>query len=216
MTTEEHINLLIQRYPLLSSLSGTVQRACTLLQDSFTNRGKVLLCGNGGSAADCDHIVGELVKAFRIPRPLSPPERATLIQIGGQYGTSLAEQLQGGLPAINLAAQSAIVTAVANDIDADMIFAQQVFAYGRAGDVLIGISTSGNSTNVVNALITAKALDMSTIGLTGASGGKINPFCDLLINVPATTTAEIQEFHLPIYHTFCSAVEDHFYGHSQG
>lgn len=216
MITEEHISLLVRRYPALSIVSEEVRRACDLLQMCFANGGKLLLCGNGGSASDCDHIVGELVKAFRIPRPLATPDRDKLAQIGGAQGQVVAAQLQGGLPALNLAAQSAILTAVANDISAEMIFAQQMFAYGRAGDVLIGISTSGNSADVVNALITAKAVGIGTIGLTGETGGKINLFCDVLIRVPAATTADIQEFHLPIYHTICSALEDAFFGQQAG
>ena len=211
MTIEEHVSWLIRRYPALSPISGDLQHACTLLREGLADGGKILLCGNGGSASDCDHIVGELVKAFRIPRPLAKPIQTRLADIGGAQGQAIAEQVQGGLPALNLAAQSAIITAIANDIGAEMIFAQQVLAYGREGDMLIAISTSGNSANVASALIVAKSIGMSTLGLTGATGGKINPFCDVLLRVPATTTADIQALHLPVYHTLCSALEDAFF-----
>jgi phosphoheptose isomerase len=166
----------------------------------------VLVCGNGGSAADSAHIVGELMKGFLLPRPPDALQRACLAEAGCPDG------LQRGVRAIDLTAQTALLLAVANDVSADLTFAQQVFAYGRLGDVLIVLSTSGNARNIVRAAQVARALGMHTIGFTGAGGRDIAPFCDLLLNVPATETYQVQELHLPLYHALCSMVEATLFG----
>ena len=203
---------LITRYPQLVSLKEEIGKAVSSLITCYEQGGKVLLCGNGGSCSDSDHIVGELMKGFERKRRVGEAFSSRLTEYAGERGAYLAEKLQQGLPAISLTAHSALITAVANDTDADLIFAQQVIGYGKPGDVIIGISSSGNSQNVIDALITAKAKDMVVIGLTGETGGKMKPFCDILINVPGRRTAFVQELHLPVYHVLCLMVENHFFG----
>jgi len=183
--------------------------AIDLLIQSFDNGGKLLICGNGGSAADCEHIVGELMKGFCLPRRLSANDRA---RFGDSDGAAIADQLQYGLPAISLVSHSALITAIANDIAGDMIFAQQVWGIGRDGDVLLAISTSGQSANVINAAKTARARGLGVIGLTGQSGGALRALCDVVITVPSNDVALIQEMHLPIYHALCRQVEAHYFG----
>jgi len=178
----------------------------------YESGGKLLICGNGGSASDGEYIVGELMKGFILPRPIPETQASRLREVGGELGAEIASRLQGGLAAVSLSSHHALVTAIANDIHGHMIFAQQVQGLGRQGDALLGISTSGNSMNVLNAFITAKALGMTTIGLTGRSGGKILPWVDVAIRVPADNVVEIQELHLPIYHSICMALEWHFFG----
>jgi D-sedoheptulose 7-phosphate isomerase len=211
----ENINLLenlVCRYPQLESLKEEIQKAADCLIKCYANGGKVLVCGNGGSCSDSNHIVGELMKGFEHKRPIEEPLKKQLSYIGEERGKYLAEKLQQGLPAISLTSHSALITAVSNDMDADLIFAQQVTGYGNAGDVLIAISTSGDSQNVVDAVITAKAKGLLIIALTGKSGGKIKMFCDILLNVPEINTAFVQELHLPVYHTLCRLVENNFFG----
>ena len=203
---------LISRYPQLVSVKGKIQKAADCLIMCYQQGRKVLACGNGGSCSDSDHIVGELMKGFEHKRPIGGSLKNQLSEFAGERGKYLAEKLQHGLPAISLTAHSALITAVANDTDADLIFAQQVVGYGNAGDVLIGISCSGNSQNIVDAIITAKAKGLVVIGLTGETGGKIKTFCDILINVPGRRTAFVQELHLPVYHTLCLMVENYFFG----
>ena len=159
-----------------------------------------------------DHIVGELMKGFEHKRPVKDELNRALLATDGERGEYLARKLQQGLPAISLTAHNALITAVANDTDANLIFAQQIVGYGNVGDVLIAISSSGNSQNVIDALVTAKAMGLVVIGLTGETGGKMKSFCDILINVPAERTAFVQELHLPIYHSLCLMVENHFFG----
>jgi D-sedoheptulose 7-phosphate isomerase len=211
----ENINLLedlICRHPQLESLKEEIQKAADCLIKCYLNGGKVLVCGNGGSSSDSSHIVGELMKGFEHKRPVGESLKKKLSDIGEERGIYLAGKLQQGLPAISLTSNSALITAVANDMDADLIFAQQVTGYGKAGDVLIAISTSGNSQNIVDAIITAKAKGLFVIALTGKSGGKMKMFCDILLNVPEINTAFIQELHLPVYHTLCRLVENNFFG----
>jgi len=203
---------LIGRYPQLLPVKEEIRNAAECLIKCYQNGGKVLVCGNGGSCSDSDHIVGELMKGFENMRPVVPALKSQLSAVAGERGSYLAGKLQQGLPAISLTAHSALITAVANDTDANLIFAQQVVGYGNPGDVLWGISSSGNSQNVVDALITAKAKGMSVIGLTGETGGKMKEFCDILINVSGRRTAFVQELHLPVYHTLCLMVENHFFG----
>lgn len=205
---------LVSRYPQLLSLKEEIRKAAECLIGSYQKGGKLLVCGNGGSCSDSDHIVGELMKGFERKRRIGESFKEQLSKSGGERGDYLAEKLQQGLPAISLTAHSALITAVANDTDADLIFAQQVAGYGKPGDVIIGISSSGNSQNVIDALITAKAKEMFVIGLTGETGGKMKLFCDILINVPSRRTAFVQELQLPVYHVLCLMVENHFFGDS--
>lgn len=201
-----------RRYPDIESCIPAVGTAFDTLTESFRSGGKLLICGNGGSAADSDHIVGELMKSFELKRPIDADLRHRLMQINPERGTYLAEHLQSALPAISLSSHAALSTAISNDVAGDMVYAQQVLGYGTAGDVLIGISTSGNSANVLNALQVARALDLRTIGLTGISGGKMVNLCDVTIGVPYERTLEIQERHLAIYHTLCIMLEQEFFG----
>ncbi len=192
-----------------------LERAFDLLSGSFRQGGKLLVCGNGGSAADSEHIVGELMKGFYSRRPIPEADRARLAGAGGEDGLYLAARLQGALPAISLVSQVALATAVANDVAADMVFAQQVYGYGRRGDALLGISTSGNAGNVLNALRTARAFGLGTLGLTGADGGRMKGICDVLIRVPASSTPEVQLWHLRVYHALCAMLELEFFGEAE-
>lgn len=203
---------LIKRYPCLHSCEDSLCVALDALKSTFADGGKVLLCGNGGSNADCDHIAGELMKSFLLPRPLPAALQERLALQDNEQSREIAKLLQGGLPAISLGNHTALGSAVANDTCATMIFAQQVYALGKPGDLLWGISTSGNSINVVRAMLTAKALNIKTLGLTGAHGGKLGELCDIAIRVPAGRVDIIQELHLPVYHALCSAVEVEFFG----
>ena len=205
------LNSLLKKYPQLVHLKGNILEAAEMLIYCYSTGGKVLVCGNGGSCSDADHIVGELMKGFEKKRPVKGELAEKLTGIGGERGKYLSEKLQQGLPAISLTVHNALITAVANDIAGDLIFAQQVIGYGNPGDILIGLSTSGNSQNVIDAIIAAKAKGMKVIGMTGETGGKIKPFCDVLIPVPETRTLSVQELHLPVYHTLCLMVENHFF-----
>jgi phosphoheptose isomerase len=203
---------LIGRYPRLLQVKDEIGKAAESLILCYQQGGKVLICGNGGSSSDSDHIVGELMKGFEQKRPIGESLKNRLTDLAGERGKFLSEKLQQGLPAISLAAHHALITAVANDTDASLVFAQQVVGYGKSGDILIGISSSGNSQNVIDAMITAKATGMVVIALTGESGGKMKSYCDILINVPGSRTAFVQELHLPVYHALCQMVENSFFG----
>ena len=205
------IEQLIFSYPGLDTCKPDIEAAFLVLRDCYHRGGKVLTCGNGGSAADAEHIVGELMKGYLLKRPVPEDIRTKLTAISSEDGDYLADHLQGGLPAISLASQTSLLSAVANDTAADMVYAQQVYAYGREGDALLGISTSGNSTNVLRAMQVARALGLRTIGLTGRTGGKFKPLCDVCIRVPANDTTLVQERHLPIFHTLCAMLEDEFF-----
>ncbi|MBM7568214.1 D-sedoheptulose-7-phosphate isomerase [Paenibacillus sacheonensis] len=206
------VQTMINKYPELNACAQDTELACGLLVDAYRSRGKVLVCGNGGSAADSEHIVGELMKGFMSKRPVPDAFRAKLGELFPAEGGSVADLLQGALPAISLVSHSALMTAFMNDVSAETVFAQQVYGYGREGDVLIGLSTSGNSLNVVRAMQVAKALGVRTIGLTGRSGGRMKELCDVTIRVPHDSTPDIQERHLPIYHALCMVVEEAFFG----
>ncbi len=210
--TNPTLEYLEGRYPDLGASVPAVEAAYEALSATYHAGGKLLICGNGGSASDSDHIVGELMKGFELARPITDDLRGRLMQIDGERGAYLADKLQRGLPAISLASHNALSTAINNDIGGDMSFAQQVLGYGKAGDALIGISTSGNSANVLNALQVARALEMRTIGLTGRSGGKMRDLCDVLVCVPYERTLEVQERHLAIYHALCIMIEQEFFG----
>ncbi|HET6823885.1 MAG TPA: SIS domain-containing protein [Anaerolineales bacterium] len=205
------IEQLIATYPDLDDCASDVEAAFQILNTCYRNGGKVLTCGNGGSAADAEHIVGELMKGYLLKRPLSDEMRARLVSASAEDGDYLASHLQGGLPAISLVSQTSLISAISNDTAADMVFAQQVYAYGHEGDALIGISTSGNSRNVILAMQVARALGLRTIGLTGPTGGALKPLCDVCICVPAESTPAIQERHLPIFHVLCAMLEEEFF-----
>lgn len=195
------IDHLCQRLPSLENCRDSIQQATDLLIQSFQQGNKLLLCGNGGSAADCEHIAGELIKRFSAPRPL-PSE------LSGLLGAELAQNLHCGLPALSLPSMIGFHTAFTNDDDPTYAFAQQVIAFGKTGDVLLAISTSGNSQNLIHAVHTANALGLKTIALTGENGGKLAPLCDLAILAPVSDTPRVQELHLPIYHSICTVVEN--------
>lgn len=214
MKTEiyKHIEVLVNRYPVLNSVKDEIVEAYFLLVESYKNEGKLLIAGNGGSAADAEHIVGELMKGFKLPRKLNENFTDKLISENEELGTVLAESLQGALPAIALDGYPALSTAYMNDCEPLLCFAQQVNGYGKAGDVFLGISTSGNSKNILYAATTAHAKGMKVIGLTGAKDSKLMQMSDVCIKVPQTETYMIQELHLPVYHCLCLMLEDEFFG----
>lgn len=205
------IELLIQRYPVLESCVADIQMAFDLLKASYEKQGKLLVCGNGGSAADAEHIVGELMKGFKNPRKLSETAAVALQSVDTEMGEVLGQNLQGALPAIALDGHVALSTAYMNDCAPLLCFAQQVNSFGEVGDVLLGISTSGNSQNVLYATVTAKAKGLRVIGLTGAKESKLSAMADVCIRVPQTETYMIQELHLPVYHCLCLMLEDYFF-----
>lgn len=209
--SDDLLHTLVTRYPELAACLADIQAAFDLLRATFQRDGKVLVCGNGGSAADSEHIVGELMKGYRLPRPLPDATRRRILEAWPAEGAYLADHLQGALPAISLVSQSALLSAFANDVAADMVYAQQVYGYGRPGDTLIAISTSGNAANVLHAVQVGRALGLSAIGLTGRDGGRLKAVCDITIRVPADSTPAIQERHLPIYHTLCALLEEAFF-----
>jgi D-sedoheptulose 7-phosphate isomerase len=213
MKNDKSLDQLCERYPALSGLRNTIAEAAGMIINCYTRGGKLLICGNGGSSADADHFTAELMKSFESGRPLDESLKKRFHEISGTRGRYLAERLEHALPAISLPSNTALATAISNDIDPSLIFAQQVIGYGKEGDVLIGISTSGNSQNIVDACIAAKALNLNVIGISGKTGGKMKHYCDLLVNVPETRTAWVQELHLPVLHTLCLIVENHFYSH---
>ena len=214
MKTEiyKHIEVLVNRYPVLNSVKDEIVEAYFLLVESYKNEGKLLIAGNGGSAADAEHIVGELMKGFKLPRKLNENFTDKLISENEELGTVLAESLQGALPAIALDGHPALSTAYMNDCEPLLCFAQQVNGYGKAGDVFLGISTSGNSKNILYAATTAHAKGMKVIGLTGAKDSKLTQMSDVCIKVPQTETYMIQELHLPVYHCLRLMLEDEFFG----
>ena len=206
-----HIDLLVERYPSLESAKNDIVAAYFLLEESYKNGGKLLVAGNGGSAADAEHIVGELMKGFKLPRKPEADFAEKLVEENQELGSVLAENLQGALPAIALDGHPALSTAYMNDCEPLLCFAQQVNGYGKSGDVFLGISTSGNSKNVLYAATTAHAKGMKVIGLTGAKDSKLKDMSDVCIKAPQTETYMIQELHLPIYHCLCLMLEDNFF-----
>ena len=217
-STYAAVDTLITRYPALAACAADVRAAVEALVDSYRAGGKLIVCGNGGSASDAEHIVGELMKGFLLPRHLGEDLLEKLHEtcdvIDPRTVDYFMQNLQGALPAISLPSQLAICTAFSNDQAPDLTFAQQVLGLGKSEDVLLGITTSGNSKNVLYAFRMAKALGLKTIALTGASGGKCvtGGYADITIKAPADETYMIQEYHLPIYHTLCIAVEEEFFG----
>lgn len=199
-----HIDKLLERCPGLASCRSDVEKAYAMMRDCFQSGGKMLLCGNGGSAADAEHWAGELLKSFNRPRLLPRNEKHALPK-------ELKSKLQGALPVIPLTGFLSFNTAFANDVDPQLAFAQLVWGLGRPGDILVGLSTSGNARNVCAAMQSAKARGLYRIGLSGRTGGRLNQYCDLCIKVPADETYLIQEMHLPIYHCLSMMLEDEFF-----
>lgn len=200
-----YIKLLSERYPMLSPCLSSIEKAVQVIINSHSGGGKILLCGNGGSACDCEHISGELLKGFLSDRKISVNEYPDLDE-------SLRQKLQKGVAAIPINAFSAALSAFSNDVDDKFAYAQLVFSLGKKDDVFIGISTSGNAANVINAAKTAKALQLKTIALTGNNGGELSKICDVAIKVPENETFKVQELHLPVYHAICAQIENILFG----
>ena len=198
------IEELISDFQSLQRIENEIRQSAETLRDCFKNEGKLLLCGNGGSCADCEHIAGELVKQFSKERPLSP-------KLAEKLGPVLSAELHGGLPALSLPSMIGFHTAFNNDNNPEFAFAQQVIAFGKPNDILLGISTSGNSKNILQATRVARALGLTTISLTGSDGGALAPISDISIKAPAQNVAKVQELHLPIYHAICKFVEDQIF-----
>ncbi len=192
---------IFERYPELKCCENDIEKALSLIIETYKRNGKILVCGNGGSAADSEHIVGELMKGFLLKRKTNDD----------RLSTELKENLQGALPAISLSSQTALLTAFNNDLDPEYVFAQQVYGYGKENDLLIAISTSGNSKNVLRAVEVANCIGVNTLALTGGDGGKIKDLATVTICVPFDETYKIQEYHLPIYHYLCAKVEKEFF-----
>lgn len=192
---------LLKRYPILSECAEDIKNAALMMIDTYKKGGKILVCGNGGSAADSEHIVGELMKGFLSKREVTDE----------RIPENLRKNLQGSLPAISLPSQSAILSAFINDVEPSFVYAQLVLGYAKENDLFIGLSTSGNSANVVNAAEVAKALGVKAIALTGAKESKLSEICDITVKAPETETYKIQELHLPVYHYLCAEVEKYFF-----
>ena len=208
----KHVDLLVERYPILETVRQDIIDAYLLMEETYENGGKLLIAGNGGSAADSEHIAGELMKRFKTPRPIPEEFARKLIEVDPDRGPNLAKNLERGLMAIPLVAHEALTTAYINDVDGLGVFAQQLYGYGRPGDVFLGISTSGNSKNVMSATVVARALGIKVVGLTGDNGGELAKVADAAVKVPQTETYMIQELHLPVYHCWCLMLEEHFFG----
>lgn len=209
---KKHIESLVDRYPVLDVVEQNVIDAYFILEECYMKDHKLLIAGNGGSAADSEHIAGELMKRFRTPRPVQSEFAEKLKKVDLVRGEDLARKLERGLMAIPLVAHEALTTAYINDVDGLGAFAQQLYGYGRVGDVFLGISTSGNSQNIMSATVVARAIGIKTIGLTGACGGELAAVADVAIKVPETETYMIQELHLPVYHCLCLMLEERFFG----
>lgn len=208
----DHLDLLIERYPILEPVKGRIAKSFEILSDCYASGGKLIIGGNGGSCADAEHIVGELMKGFKLQRPLDVAMADALTEVDADLGAELAKQLQGGLPAVALSSHPALNTAFLNDVDGEMMYAQQVNALGKPGDVFLGISTSGNAKNVRYAAITAKAKGMKVVALTGKTGGALDALADVNMIMPSQETYQIQELHLPVYHCLCLMLEEFFFG----
>ena len=206
------LNELINRYPSLCDCKEDIKKAVDAIIDCYEKGGKLLLCGNGGSCADCEHIVGELMKGFLKKRPLDGSKMEEMKRNCNLVNDEMLEKLQGGLPAIAIPSITALNSAFCNDVDPELVYAQPLMSLAKENDILIGISTSGNSKNVFGAVKVAKALGIKVIGLTGKTGGKLKDTADICICAPETETFKIQELHLPIYHYLCAAVEKYFFG----
>jgi D-sedoheptulose 7-phosphate isomerase len=207
----DYLQQLIERYPHLAPLKGDINTAFEIIAQTFSNGGKLLIAGNGGSAADAEHIAGELMKTFSKKRNLPVSFISEIKKVDSEIAEYLVPRMQPGLPAIALSGHASLNTACINDIDGNITFAQQVYGYGKEGDVLLAISTSGNSKNVLYATAVARVKKLKVIALTGKSGGKLKQYSDVCICVPETETWKIQELHLPVYHVICMMLEEHFF-----
>ncbi len=207
-----HLKVLVDRYPALECVKDDLIKCYEIMESCYVNGGKLLIAGNGGSAADAEHIVGELMKGFENPRKPQADYAKKLKAVNAELGEVLAENLQGAMPAIALDGHFALSTAYMNDCEPLLCFAQQVNGYGQAGDVLLGISTSGNSKNILYAATVAKAKGMKVIGFTGEKDSKLSEMADVCVRAPQTRTYMIQEYHLPIYHCLCLMLEERFFG----
>jgi D-sedoheptulose 7-phosphate isomerase len=205
------LETLIERYPVLADAKKDINLAAEKLIECYKQGGKLILCGNGGSSSDCDHIVGELMKGFLKMRPLSAEKKSQMLKNCPLLDDETLSKLQGGLPAISLPNISGLNSAFCNDVDPELIYAQSLVSLGNKNDILLALSTSGNSKNVFAAAKVAKGLGLTVIGLTGKTGGRLKEVCDLCICAPETETFKIQELHLPIYHFLCAKVEEHFF-----
>lgn len=208
----KHVDLLIERYPTLCICKQDIIMAYQILEEAYSAGRKLLVAGNGGSASDSEHIVGELMKEFKMKRKIYAAQIDRLMKIDAEMGTVLADHLQGSLPAISLVGEPSLITAFMNDAVPELIFAQQINGLGRAGDVFLGISTSGNSKNVLYAAVAAKSKGLKVIGLTGEKENRLMELTDVCIRVPETETYKIQELHLPVYHCLCLMLEEKFFG----
>lgn len=208
----QKIKVLLDRYPELEKCQESIQDVYFLLENCFNTNHKLLVAGNGGSASDAEHIIGELMKSFKMARPLTKELQTKIQQVSCTACDTLLGNLECALPAISLVSQTSLISAITNDIGAETIYAQQVLGYGQENDVFLGISTSGNSKNVIAAAIVAKAKGLKVIALTGASGGVLKEYADIIVTVPEVQTYKIQELHLPIYHWLCATLEDNFFG----
>lgn len=209
---DEHIEVLVSRYPSLSACREAIMQTYNILRQAYSDGHKLLVCGNGGSASDSEHIVGELMKEFKLKREVYKDQAEAMKRIDPELGAVLAKHLQGALPAISLTGHSSLTTAFMNDSNPELVFAQQVNGYGKPDDVFMGISTSGNSKNVLYAAVAAKAKGLKVIGLTGQKPCRLASLADVCIQVPETETYKIQELHLPVYHCLCLMLEEKFFG----
>lgn len=212
MTSHYIENSLYERFPSLTSCKDSIENVLKMMLDTYYAGGKILLCGNGGSCADCDHIVGELMKSFMLERKPSDEFISKLTEQFGEEAKDVASSLQNGIPAISLPAHTAVVTAYLNDVKPEYLYAQLTYGYAKENDLLIGLSTSGNSKNVVNAVKVAKAMGIKTASITGEKESKLSSLCDDCIRVPETETYKVQELTLPVYHHLCAMIEKTLFG----
>ncbi len=208
----KYLEELIARYPVLEPVKGDIADAYDVLEDCFASGHKLLVAGNGGSAADSEHVTGELMKGFVLKRPVPEEMAKRMTAVDPEAGKILADNLEGSLPALSLTGNIGLSTAYLNDVDGRLVYAQQVYGYGDEGDVFLAISTSGNSRNIYYAAVAAKAVGIRVIALTGKGGGKLKDVSDVSIIVPENETYKIQELHLPIYHALSLMLEEHFFG----
>lgn len=209
---QAHLDTLLERYPSLQCCKDSIAQSYLLMEQSYLTQHKLLVAGNGGSAADSEHIVGELMKGFKLPRPVGSDFAQACKNIDKEMGTTIAEHLQGALPAIALTGHPGLSTAFMNDCVPELVFAQQMLGFGNSGDTFLAISTSGNSKNIIYAAIVAKAKGVKIVGLTGSKESKLSALADVCIQVPETETYKIQELHLPVYHCLCLMLEERFFG----
>ena len=211
-SVKSQLDLLIKRYPELSSVEEKIEGVFEIICECYENGGKLIIGGNGGSCSDAEHIVGELMKGFCSLRQLKDDMKEKLMAVDSEIGAQLAENLQRGLPAVALSSHPSLNTAFLNDVNGDMMYAQQLNSIGTEKDVFLAITTSGNANNLRYAAVTAKAKGMKVVALTGKTGGAMNELADVNIVVPNDETYQIQELHLPIYHCLCLMLEEHFFG----